>query len=125
MAMQTDDRAAGVSRIDRDQLLRLYLGSGDRAPVCPWSLSKLGHRPVAGPDAVPHKQPGDVIHLGVSASEESPDGTVDGRGIYTPPTERLRARPEAGLAARLVDSGNLLPTDHIDRIEAGRRAPEL
>lgn len=65
---------------------------------------------------VPHKQPGDVIHLGVSASEESPDGTVDGRGIYTPPTERLRARPEAGLAARLVDSGNLLPTDHIDRI---------
>jgi phosphate-selective porin OprO/OprP len=65
---------------------------------------------------VPHKQPGDVIHLGFSASEESPDGTVDGRGIYTPPTERLRARPEAGLAARLVDSGNLLPTDHIDRI---------
>ena len=65
---------------------------------------------------VPHKQPGDVIHLGVSASEESPDDTVDGRGIYTPPTERLRARPEAGLAVRLVDSGNLLPTDHIDRI---------
>ena len=64
---------------------------------------------------VPHNQPGDVIHLGVSASQESPDGTTDGRDIYTPPSARLRANPEAGLAARLVDSGNLAPTDHIDR----------
>jgi phosphate-selective porin OprO/OprP len=64
---------------------------------------------------VPRNQPGDVLHLGFSVSRESPDGTTDGRGIYTPPTVRLRARPEAGLAARLVDSGNLAPTDHIDR----------
>lgn len=65
---------------------------------------------------VPHKQPGDVIHLGVSASEESPDGSTDGRNRYTPPTVRLRARPEAAFATRLVDSGNLLPVDHIDRV---------
>ena len=64
---------------------------------------------------VPRNRPGDVLHLGFSVSRESPDGTTDGRGIYTPPTVRLRARPEAGLAARLVDSGNLAPTDHIDR----------
>ncbi len=64
---------------------------------------------------VPRNRPGDVLHLGVSASRESPDGSTDGRHIHTPPTARLRARPEAGLAARLVDSGNLVPTEHIDR----------
>lgn len=74
-----------------------------------------GHMVAARFAWVPQNRPGDVIHLGVSASEESPDGTTNGRDIYTPPTARLRARPEAGLAARLVDSGNLAPTDHIDR----------
>ncbi|MGN6739456.1 OprO/OprP family phosphate-selective porin [Dyella sp.] len=64
---------------------------------------------------VPRNQAGDVLHLGLAASREWPDGTTDGRGIYTPPTARLRARPEAGLAARLVDTGNLAPVDHIDR----------
>lgn len=64
---------------------------------------------------VPRNQPGDVLHLGVSAATESPDATRDGRGTRTPPTARLRARPEAGLAARLVDSGNLAPVDHIAR----------
>lgn len=64
---------------------------------------------------VPRNRPGDVLHLGLSASRESPDGTTDGRGIYTPPTARLRARPEAGLADRLVDSGNLATVDDIDR----------
>lgn len=64
---------------------------------------------------VPRHRDGDVLHLGISASRESPDGTTDGRGIYTPPTARLRARPEAGLAGRLVDSGNLAPVDRIDR----------
>lgn len=64
---------------------------------------------------VPLNQPGHVLHLGLSASRESPDGSIDGRGIHTPPGARLRARPEAGLADRLVDSGTLAPTDHIDR----------
>lgn len=64
---------------------------------------------------VPRNQPGDVLHLGLAASRERPDGTVDGRGVYTPPNTRLRARPEAGLAARLIDTGKLAPVDHIDR----------
>jgi phosphate-selective porin OprO and OprP len=64
---------------------------------------------------VPINHAGEVLHLGVSASRETPDGTTDGRGIRTLPNARLRARPEAGLAARLIDSGNLAPTDHIDR----------
>jgi phosphate-selective porin OprO/OprP len=64
---------------------------------------------------VPRNQPGDVIHLGVSASRESPDGSTDGRDIHTPPAARLAARPEAGLAAKLVDSGNLTSTDRINR----------
>lgn len=64
---------------------------------------------------VPRNQAGDVIHLGLSASRESPDGGTDGRGLYTPPVARLAARPEAGLAAKLVDSGNLAPVERIDR----------
>jgi phosphate-selective porin OprO and OprP len=64
---------------------------------------------------VPINHADEVLHLGVSASRETPDGTTDGRGIRTLPSARLRARPEAGLAARLIDSGNLAPTDHIDR----------
>ncbi|MHB1059278.1 MAG: OprO/OprP family phosphate-selective porin [Rhodanobacter sp.] len=74
-----------------------------------------GHMVAARVAWVPRNRPGDVVHLGVSASEESPGGTTDGRGIRTPPTARLRARPEAALAARLVDSGSLAPTGHIDR----------
>jgi phosphate-selective porin OprO/OprP len=65
---------------------------------------------------VPLNQPGHVLHLGISASRESPDGTIDGRDVYAPPGARLRARPEAALLSqRLVDSGNLAPTDSIDR----------
>lgn len=56
----------------------------------------------------PHKQPGDVLHLGVSASLEHPRGSTDGRGIYTAPSMRWRARPEAGLTdVRLSDTGSL------------------
>jgi phosphate-selective porin OprO/OprP len=65
---------------------------------------------------VPLNQPGHVLHLGISASRESPDGTTDGRDVDTSPGARLRARPEAALLSqRLVDSGNLAPTDSIDR----------
>jgi phosphate-selective porin OprO/OprP len=65
---------------------------------------------------VPLNQPGHVLHFGISASRESPDGTTDGRDVHTPPGARLRARPEAALLPRrLVDSGNLAPTDSIDR----------
>lgn len=64
---------------------------------------------------VPLNEPGHVWHLGLSASRESPGGSTDGRGVHTPPGAHLRARPEAGLADRLVDSGALAPVSHIDR----------
>lgn len=64
----------------------------------------------------PFKAEGDVLHLGVSASVERPDGEVNGRGITVQPTARLRARPEAGLTSiRLVDSGALVDVDRIER----------
>jgi phosphate-selective porin OprO/OprP len=64
----------------------------------------------------PLNTPGDVLHLGVSASRETPDWTTDGRGVATPPGARLRAKPEASLTdIRLVDSGALSFTDSIDR----------
>jgi phosphate-selective porin OprO/OprP len=77
----------------------------------------LDGRMVAGRAAwTPLNDPGNVLHLGGSVSRETPYGTTDGRGIYTPPTARLRALPEAGLTTqRLIDSGNLRIADHIDR----------
>ena len=56
----------------------------------------------------PRNSPGDALHVGLSGSLERPRGSTDGRGIYTPPSARWRARPEAGLTeVRLVDSGTL------------------
>lgn len=64
----------------------------------------------------PRKSEGDVIHLGVSASQESPDATTDGRGVRSLPGARIRAVPEAGLTSvRLVDSGALSNADSIRR----------
>lgn len=75
-----------------------------------------GHMTALRAAWTPRNAPGDVLHLGVSASRETPDATVDGRGITTLPGVRLRARPEAGLTtARLVDSGALAPVERIDR----------
>ncbi|SFS14140.1 phosphate-selective porin OprO and OprP [Dyella sp. OK004] len=75
-----------------------------------------GHTVAARAAWTPLNKPGDVVHLGVSASRETPDGSTDGRGIHTPPSARLRSRPEAGLTTvRLIDSGNLPFTDYIDR----------
>lgn len=65
---------------------------------------------------VPHNQPGDVWHLGVSASEESPDWTTNGRGSRSPPSVRFRPRPAVALIAQsLIDSGVLAYVDTIDR----------
>lgn len=77
----------------------------------------LDGRMVAGRAAwTPRNDPGNVLHLGVSVSRETPYGTTDGRGRYTPPNVRLRALPEAGLPTqRLIDSGVLSVTDHVDR----------
>lgn len=78
-----------------------------------------GHMAAARIAWTPRKQPGDVLHLGLSASRETPQGSTDGRGVYNDPAARLRAKPEASLTTvRLVDSGALAPTDSIDRLGA-------
>ena len=64
----------------------------------------------------PRKAEGDVLHLGIAASRENPQGWTDGRGVQFDPDARLRARPGAGLTdVRLVDSGSLAPVGHIRR----------
>ncbi|NII55523.1 porin [Luteibacter sp. SG786] len=64
----------------------------------------------------PMNSPGNVLHLGGSYSRENPDGSTDGRGRYNPPSVRLRALPEAGLATRrLIDSGALSVAEHVER----------
>ena len=64
----------------------------------------------------PKKQDGDVVHLGVSASREDRDGTVDGRGVVHAPSARVSTPPEAGLTSvRLVDTGTLSNADHVQR----------
>lgn len=64
----------------------------------------------------PRKASGDVLHLGIAASRENPQGWTDGRGVGFAPTARLRARPGSGLTdVRLIDSGSLAPVDHIRR----------
>ena len=75
-----------------------------------------GHMTAARFGLTPLNAPGDVLHLGVAGSRETPDGSRDGRGRWNPPSARLRSRPEAGLLdQRLVDSGALTQADHIDR----------
>lgn len=65
----------------------------------------------------PRKADGDVVHLGIAASRERRDDTVDGRGVAFPASARLRARPEVALTdIRLVDSGTLTGVDDIDRV---------
>jgi len=64
----------------------------------------------------PRKAEGDVLHLGIAASRENPQGWTDGRGVDFDPTARLRARPATALSdVRLIDSGNLAPVGHIRR----------
>lgn len=65
----------------------------------------------------PFKAEGNVLHLGLSASFESPRGSTDGRGMYHGPAARWRARPEDGLTdVRLVDSGSLSHVDNNRRL---------
>ena len=65
----------------------------------------------------PSKAAGDVLHLGLAATREHPDGETDGRGVVIAPGARWRARPEAGLTdTRLVDSGRLVDVDRVERV---------
>jgi phosphate-selective porin OprO/OprP len=84
-------------------------GHGPAARVV-WN--PLNRQPGAG-----SREESNVIHLGIAAERESRDGTTDGRGVFTPPQARFRARPEANLlGTRLVDTGNLNYPGDIDRI---------
>lgn len=75
-----------------------------------------GHMAAARAAWTPRRSAGDVIHLGLSASRETPQGSTNGRALHSDPAARLRARPEVGLTTlRLVDSGKLAPVDSIDR----------
>lgn len=65
---------------------------------------------------VPRHQPGDVLHLGLTASRESPESSLNGLGKVNLPFARFRSTPEAGLSSLyLVDSGALKNADEIDR----------
>jgi phosphate-selective porin OprO/OprP len=83
-----------------------------------------GHGPAARLAWAPVNQQPDgaaadsrVLHLGIAASREQREGTTDGRGVYTPPSARFRARPEANLrGTRLVDTGALAEPGTIDRL---------
>jgi phosphate-selective porin OprO/OprP len=56
----------------------------------------------------PRKSEGDVIHIGIALSLESPKSTVDGRGQRNPAAVRWRAKPETGLTdSYLVDTGSI------------------
>lgn len=64
----------------------------------------------------PVKAPGHVVHLGLSASNESPHGETNGRGQYIAPSARWRARAGSALTTeRLVDSGSLHDVGHLQR----------
>lgn len=70
-----------------------------------------GHTVAARAAWVPLQREGYVLHLGVSASRETPDWHEG-----TPPSARLRARPEDGLSpVRLVDTGALAYAGRIER----------
>lgn len=65
---------------------------------------------------MPRNRPGDVLHLGLAASRESPTASVNGLGSVNVPAARFRTTPEAGLASfYLVDSGTLAHVAAVDR----------
>ena len=65
----------------------------------------------------PFKSPGDVLHLGITASNETPDdSTINGLGQTILPSIRVRTRPDVFLtSARFVDTGTITNVDHIER----------
>jgi phosphate-selective porin OprO/OprP len=66
---------------------------------------------------IPLNEPGNILHFAASAAKETPAANVDIFGILKPAIEVIRTRPEADLTAvRLVNSGNILYADRIDRV---------
>jgi phosphate-selective porin OprO and OprP len=76
-----------------------------------------GHTLAARAAWVPIHVPGQVLHLGVAASQERPYGLVNALGVQQPATASFKAPPEAGLTTvTLVSSGTLSGVDHINRL---------
>jgi len=102
----------------RDQVVDVY----DR--LKPSVVNIHSERTINAPEGDPfNRQPGagsreesNVLHLGLAYSTEDRDATTDGRGVVSNPAARFRARPEAGLTNRLVDTGNLAFPGTIKRL---------
>lgn len=76
-----------------------------------------GHTVAARAAWVPIHQPGHVLHLGLAASQERPEGVVNALGVQQPATASFKSPPEAGLTTvTLVSSGTLTGVDHINRL---------
>jgi phosphate-selective porin OprO and OprP len=77
----------------------------------------LGHTLAARAAWVPIHQPDNVLHLGVAASQERPEGLVNALGVQQPATASFKTPPEAGLTTvTLISSGTLTGVDHINRL---------
>lgn len=65
---------------------------------------------------VPRNRPGDVLHLGLSASREGLEATTNTLGMLQLPSAKFSSTPEAGLSPlKLVSSGTLKNVTDIDR----------
>jgi phosphate-selective porin OprO and OprP len=66
---------------------------------------------------IPIHEADDVLHLGITASQERPYGIVDEAGVQAPATTSFKTPPEAGLTTvTLISSGTLTDVDHINRL---------
>lgn len=76
-----------------------------------------GHTLAARAAWVPIHQPDKVLHLGVAASQERPEGVVNALGVPGPAIASFKTPPEAGLTdVTLISSGTLTDVDHINRL---------
>jgi phosphate-selective porin OprO and OprP len=76
-----------------------------------------GHTLAARAAWVPIHEAENVLHLGVAASQERPEGVVNALGVQQPATASFKTPPEAGLTTvTLVSSGTLTGVDHINRV---------
>lgn len=66
---------------------------------------------------IPIHQTNNVLHLGITVSQERPYGIVNALGDQEPATASFKTPPEAGLTTvTLISSGTLTDVDHINRL---------
>lgn len=76
-----------------------------------------GHTAAGRAAWIPIHQANEVLHLGVTASQEHPYGIVNALGDQEPATTSFKTPPEAGLTTvTLISSGTLTDVDHINRL---------